>query len=160
MSPRPTATPRVWAKIASASAGEWTSGSYDYRRKRQERPISITASTENESAMRLLAMQPERRSSIRRAFRSVKNGRRDLRIVPLINKMRDRRLSSPAAHHTHHPSGYFFLAPNVKPSPVVRITSLFLLPGTGWLTYWSRKFAFAVIHPFNFVAMPKVKFTR
>ena len=32
-------------------------------------------------------------------------------------------------------SRYYFLAPNAKPNPVVKIRSLFLLPGTGSLTY-------------------------
>ena len=30
---------------------------------------------------------------------------------------------------------YFFAPPKVKPSPVVNSMSLFLFPGTGWLTY-------------------------
>ena len=51
-------------------------------------------------------------------------------------------------------------ANTVRPRPVVKITLFFLLHGTGWLTYWSRKFAFAVIQPFSLVAMPAVKFTR
>jgi hypothetical protein len=54
----------------------------------------------------------------------------------------------------------YFLAPKVKPRPVVSTTLFFVLPGTGWLTYWSRKFAFAVNQPFNLVAIPAVKFMR
>ena len=56
--------------------------------------------------------------------------------------------------------GYFFGAPKVKPRPVVNTTLFFVLPGTGWLTYWSRKFAFAVNQPFNLVEIPAVKFMR
>ena len=55
---------------------------------------------------------------------------------------------------------YFAGLPKVNPSPVVKTTFFFLLPGTGWLTYWSRKDRLAVNQPFNLLAIPAVKFTR
>ena len=66
----------------------------------------------------------------------------------------------PRAHTHIDVSRYCFLAPKVKPSPVVNTTLFFLFPGTGWLMYWSRKFAFAVNQPFNLVAIPAVKLMR
>ena len=57
-------------------------------------------------------------------------------------------------------SGYLAGLPKVNPMPVVTTTLFFVLPGTGWLTYWSRKFALAVIQLLSLVAIPAVKFMR
>jgi len=57
-------------------------------------------------------------------------------------------------------TSYLVFVPNVIPRPAVNSTSFFLLPSTGWLLYRSLKRRFAVIQPFNLVAIPKSPLMR
>src|SRR3974390_3228713 len=108
------------------------------------------------SSPQRLALWKLRLSRIRTSLSGVKKKMRGLRI---FGRRFGRRGQTPRAH-TRIDVNRYFLAPKVKPSPVVNTTLFFLFPGTGWLTYWSRKFAFAVNQPFNLVAIPAVKLMR